>query len=156
MSTLVTVHHSGNSSVAVDREALTEFTDALLNETGRAEFGLAVVLTDDAEISELNTTYRHRTGATNVLSFPFADGGQPVLEELPIRELGDIIISVDTVLREAREYGQPFTFRLCRLVVHGLLHLLGMDHERSAEEERLMQARENELLQRVPPARFGL
>ena len=120
--------------------------DALLAECGVDDHHLDLLLTDDREITELNGRYRNKPQATNVLSFPFADGLDPSLAELPIKELGDIVISVDTARREASLYNIPLRQRFAWLLIHGLLHLLDYDHERSAAEEAKMQAREQELL----------
>jgi rRNA maturation RNase YbeY len=156
MSTLLTVHHPDFEDFNLDGDALAHFADALLQETGHAEYGLSLVLTDDQEVHHLNKTYRHKDKATNVLSFPFTDGAEAFLGTLPVHELGDIIISLDTARRESEEYAQPFSRRMCWLTVHGLLHLLGMDHERSSEEAQQMFAREEELQKIITPAEFGL
>ncbi|MEK6200830.1 MAG: rRNA maturation RNase YbeY, partial [Desulfobulbaceae bacterium] len=68
----------------------------LLRECRVADHGLSILLVDDQEISWLNDHYRHKSGPTNVLSFPFADGADSSLSLLPVKELGDIVISVDT------------------------------------------------------------
>ncbi len=104
---------------------------------------VSLVLLDDAAMADFNERYRHRQGPTNVLSFP-ADNvpGQEY-------ELGDILVSVETAIREARQEGVSVHHRICRLMVHGLLHLLGMDHERSEEEALAMWDREEELMTRI-------
>ncbi len=117
---------------------------------------LSVRFVDDAEIAWLNERYRHKTGPTNVLSFPFTDGADPTLSQLPVKEMGDIVISVDSAWREAREYGQSLHDRLTWLITHGLLHLLGYDHERSEAEAVLMQDKEQELLHHLHHSRKNL
>ncbi len=110
---------------------------------------VSILLIDDEEMSRFNNQYRGKEGPTNVLSFPlFEATEESPFSELPIDELGDIIISLDTALREAHELDQPFPFRLNWLIVHGLLHLLGMDHERSEQEALEMYDKEQELLSR--------
>lgn len=113
------------------------------------DYTVSLLLVDDTEMSRLNSQYRGKTGPTNVLSFPFADGADESLAGLPIQELGDIIISLDTALREAIEFGQTPHFRLSWLIAHGLLHLLGYDHERSEEDAVEMYDMEQELLRRL-------
>lgn len=121
----------------------------LLKQCGVADHNLSLRLVGDEEIRDLNRQYRHKDVPTNVLSFPFAEGADPMFADLPVRELGDIVISLDTTEREAKEFGQTFDHRLTWLVTHGLLHLLGYDHERSPAEEKRMQAREEELLSSI-------
>jgi pyridoxine 5-phosphate synthase len=97
-------------------------------------------------MTELNSKYRKKPQPTNVLSFPFGEGSDESLAGLPIKELGDVIISLDTAACEAGTYQQTLEQRLAWLVTHGILHLLGYDHERSPEDEKRMAAREEELL----------
>jgi probable rRNA maturation factor len=108
---------------------------------------VGVVLTDDAEQRDLNRTWRGKDSPTNVLAFALADldekppSGAPVL-------LGDVVLAFETVAREAAEQRKPLGDHLTHLVVHGVLHLLGFDHESDAEAE-LMEARETEILSRL-------
>jgi probable rRNA maturation factor len=99
---------------------------------------LSVLFTDDVHIALLNREYRGKDRPTNVLAFPMA-GGPPDVES---GMLGDIVISVDTALRESEEAGETLETTINRLLVHGLLHLLGYDHERSAKDERIMSEEE--------------
>lgn len=103
---------------------------------------LSILLTDDTMISELNRRYLHKNGPTNVLAFPMREtrpSGEPAM-------LGDVVISVDTALREATQTGEPVEWTVVRLLVHGILHLLGYDHERSRAESRRMRKEEARLL----------
>lgn len=152
MPTRLTSHYHGKGQRLKPRR-LIQLADRLLAECGVGDHNLSILLVGDEEITHINSQYRNKNQPTNVLSFPFADGADPSLAGLPIRELGDIIISVDTAGREAVLYNQPFAERMNWLLVHGLLHLLGYDHERSASDELQMQARENELLGRIPTYR---
>jgi probable rRNA maturation factor len=94
-----------------------------------------IVLADDAMVRHLNATYRGKDAATNVLSFPFQapPGGMP--DDMPY--LGDVVLAAETIGREAAERGIAPTAHLQHLVVHGLLHLLGFDHDTDAEAERM-------------------
>ncbi len=101
---------------------------------------LTVRVVDESEIKTLNETYRHKSGVTNVLSFPFeAPPGVPIplLETL----LGDIIICAPVVQQEARLQHKQFLHHWAHLIVHGTLHLLGYDHlsEQQAEEMETME-----------------
>jgi probable rRNA maturation factor len=101
---------------------------------------LGVILTDDAEQRRLNRDFRAKDTPTNVLAFPLGDAvpGGVVM-------LGDVVLAFETVAREAEEQDKPLADHLRHLVVHGLLHLLGFDHETDAEAE-VMEAREREIL----------
>ncbi len=95
----------------------------------------SVLLADDGLVETLNRDYRGRDGATNVLSFSGLDegglgAGAPVL-------LGDIVVAYETAVAEAGAEGVSLADHLCHLVVHGMLHLLGYDHESEAEAARM-------------------
>lgn len=138
-----------NYPAAVDllsRRQIIRQTAALLEKCQVAGHTVSLRLVSDQEIRSLNKQYRQKDSATNVLSFPFADGADENLAGLPVKEIGDIVISLDTARREAREFGQTLQHRLSWLIIHGLLHLLGYDHERSNKDEKKMQAMEHELL----------
>ncbi len=113
---------------------LQGWVEAVLNrvDAGRDEAQLTIRITDEAEIQELNRSYRHKDKPTNVLSFPFE---QPPGVELPL--LGDIIVCSAVVAREAQEQGKPLEAHWAHMVVHGTLHLLGYDHIIDAEAEEM-------------------
>ncbi len=148
MATFLTVLHPRIEEFHLNTSAITHFTDRLLEETGRPGFSLSLVFVDDAEIQIMNNRYRHKNKPTNVLSFPFTGDPDYLPQELTVRELGDIVISLDTAKREALEYEEDFCFRLCWLIIHGLLHLCGMDHERSEQEAKEMADREQEMIKK--------
>lgn len=137
------------AGATVEVRRLIAIADRLLMECGVADHTVSILLVDDREMTRLNSHYRNKNTPTNVLSFPFAEGADPALAALPVRELGDIVISVDTALREAGEFGQTLFERLTWLTIHGMLHLLGHDHERSEKDEQAMLAKEQELLNKV-------
>lgn len=94
-----------------------------------------VVLADDALLHSLNRQYRGKDAATNVLSFPFQ---QP--HGLPASPcLGDVVLAAETIAREAHEQGLPLEHHFQHLVIHGLLHLLGFDHETEPEAATMEQ-----------------
>ncbi|MDJ1158750.1 rRNA maturation RNase YbeY [Chelatococcus sp. SYSU_G07232] len=105
---------------------------------------LSIVLTDDASIRGLNRQWRGLDKPTNVLSFPGAAVDR--LAEAP--HLGDIVVAFETVQREAEAEGKSLADHTAHLVIHGLLHLLGYDHETDAEAED-MEAREVAALARL-------
>ncbi|MFJ2985830.1 MULTISPECIES: rRNA maturation RNase YbeY [unclassified Pseudomonas] len=106
-----------------------------------ADSEMTIRLVDEAEGRELNHTYRHKDYATNVLSFP-ADVPDELLD-IPL--LGDLVICIPVVEREAAEQGKALEAHWAHLVIHGCLHLLGYDHIEDNEAEE-MEALERELL----------
>lgn len=105
------------------------------------EAELTVRIVGEAEGRALNERFRGKASATNVLSFPFEPPpGVPVPPEL-----GDLVLCAPVVAREAREQGKPLREHWAHLVVHGVLHLLGYDHEDDAEAER-MEGEERRIL----------
>ena len=114
-----------------------------LRDLGCHDKELSILFTDDKTISELNQQYLGREGPTNVLAFPTSGGPQPRIET-PL--LGDVVISVETALRESRMGGDQLEQTIDRLLIHGILHLLGFDHEGSLAEAERMEAEENRLM----------
>jgi len=133
----------------VNPTRLKKISNWLLDQCAVADHNVSLLLTDDQEITRLNAQYRKKNTPTNVLSFPFAEGADPSLATLPFKELGDIVISLETALRESIEYRQTLDQRLDWLMVHGMLHLLGYDHERSEGDEKAMFDKEKELLDKL-------
>lgn len=105
---------------------------------------VSLVFTDDAEQRALNRDYRHKDSTTNVLSFPNMDGSGPPVAGLP-RLLGDVVLARETVIREAQAQGKSVADHTAHLVVHGVLHLLGYDHQSQREAEE-MEALERQIL----------
>lgn len=104
---------------------------------------LSVVITDDATVRDLNRRYRGEDAPTDVLSFDLRGDGFAGNDRL----LGEVIISFETAARQSKAAGHPIEDELAHLLVHGVLHLLGYDHE-SPREARAMRAREEALLGR--------
>lgn len=99
--------------------------------------GIVILLTDDETVQTLNRDFRQKDYATNVLSFPSPPN--------PEGQIGDIALAYGVCAREAAEQGKPLAHHLQHLVAHGVLHLLGYDHERD-EEAEAMEALETEIL----------
>jgi probable rRNA maturation factor len=133
---------------------------ALIRAAGRAalatacpdldrQAGLSVLLTDDSELRALNLEWRGKDAPTNVLSFPatVTAAGTTPRPEFPGTplELGDIALAFETCAREATAQAKPLAAHVAHLVVHGVLHLLGYDHERDDEAE-IMEALEIRIL----------
>ena len=98
---------------------------------------VVILLTDDETVRELNARFRGKDRPTNVLSFPAPENARP--------HLGDIVLAHGVCAAEARDQGKPFADHLSHLVIHGLLHLTGHDHEADDEAEA-MEAQERTLL----------
>ncbi len=107
---------------------------------------MSIVITDDAEITPLNRRYFHRNRPTNVISFPMA-AGEPHAVNPHI--LGDVVISAETAERQAISAGKKPQEEILFLMIHGILHLLGYDHEGSPGERKKMEAKERELYKRI-------
>lgn len=118
-----------------------------------AVHSLSVLACDDARIAVLNTEFRGKPAPTNVLSWPAEDraphtaGDMPRLNDLP-DELGDLALAYGTCAREAVDSGRPLAHHISHLIVHGLLHCLGFDHETDADAD-LMEAIETRVLARL-------
>ncbi len=112
------------------------------NKNKIASTEVTIRIVDKNEMTELNSTYRHKNKPTNVLSFPF-DMPEDCEDEFPI--LGDIVICADVIDEEAASQGKTVQAHWAHMVVHGTLHLLGYDHEKEDEAE-IMEAEEIKIL----------
>ena len=106
-----------------------QVTKVVLNRDAEASFTFA----DDARIRELNAIWRKKDSATNVLSFPAADGAALKTSQL----LGDVVLAYETIDREAIEEGKPFADHAAHMIAHGFLHLIGFDHEDDAQADEM-------------------
>ncbi len=105
-----------------------------------------MVLVDDLQIAALNSEFLDRKGPTNVIAFPMREGSFAGLNP---NLLGDVVISADTAGREAEEAGMGLKERLDQLLVHGILHLCGYDHENDRTEARRMAAKSRQLMKAI-------
>lgn len=130
----------------VDQPSLVTMIERVLTEDGIEDgASLALVLTDDTLLRELNLRHREVDAPTDVLSFPASEGEDFPTPEGEPSHLGDIVVSVESVGRQAEEAGLAIGEELAHVVLHGLLHILGYDHEES-DEEAVMKAREEAVL----------
>ena len=128
----------------VDGGQVARVAAAVLAAIGRRESSLTVAFVRDGAIRRLNRDYRGKDRATDVLSFPSADGqGDGLIHELPdaADHLGDIVIATDTARRQADEAGHSFDREVSELVIHGTLHLCGYDHETDGGEMNRLELR---------------
>ncbi|MGA8475731.1 MAG: rRNA maturation RNase YbeY [Candidatus Cybelea sp.] len=124
----------------VNGRALVATAKRLLAALGERGSAVSLSLVGDDAIRSLNRDYRGRDRATDVLSFALDDAPQQPVERL----LGDVVISVDTARKQAAQYDAPLQREIYRLLIHGLLHLIGHDHDAVAER-RAMQREERRL-----------
>jgi probable rRNA maturation factor len=115
-------------------------------EIDRKDGEVSVLFLDDEGIRKLNREYRGVDGPTDVLSFALNEGEFPD----PQPDMwGDIVISVESAVRQAEKAGASFESEIVRLLVHGALHLLGYDHERSGEDAERMPMKEKRILSAI-------
>jgi probable rRNA maturation factor len=129
----MTIHYRNEvRNSGVDARALKSALRKLLASVDQDDAAISLTLVDDTAIRELNREHRGRDKATDVLSFPLDP--EPFAHE---KLLGDIVISIDTARRQAADYDAPLQRELERLVIHGLLHVLGHDHMEADERARM-------------------
>lgn len=131
----IEVEDTAWSAALSDLEAVVERAAGAA--LGSVEGDIVVLLTDDEAVRDINARFRDRDRPTNVLSFPAAESAFP--------HLGDLTLAYGVCAREAVEQGKTLSDHLSHLVVHGVLHLLGRDHEDDAEAEE-MEAEERSIL----------
>ena len=115
---------------------------------------VSVSFVDNKEIRKLNNIYRQKDSETDVLSFPLSEGEK--LETNPetgFVVLGDIVISMEMAVKQAKMYGHVLEREIAFLTVHSMLHLLGYDHETSSLEQRKMREKEESVLEKLGFAR---
>ena len=107
---------------------------------------VGIVFVSDARMKTLNRQYRKRDQTTDVLSFPlqsFEPGRKkPLIQKFPVTPLGDVVISIPMAVKQARTHGVSVDHEIRTLLIHGVLHLVGYDHETSLREEKRMQSKE--------------
>lgn len=133
---------------AVDDQTAGFLADAAGNVLKAAGYGadaeVSLVFVDDEYMQELNRQYRGLDCPTDVLSFAMMEG-EPVACGKDVILLGDVVISLQTAARQAGEYGHSFLREAAYLTVHGVLHLLGYDHQEE-EQRKIMRRQEDEIM----------
>ena len=149
-------------SIAIDMNRLCRMAENILAARHVEDAELSIVLVSDGRIRALNRRYRKKDSATDVLAFPLeSEGGGPSrlrrrsvssfrkAHGQPPWVLGDVVISLATARRQAQDFGHGLHQEVVRLVVHGVLHLLGYDHERGTREAARMAGEERRVLRMV-------
>lgn len=146
MPAVVRVTKSPNQLAGPTRRVVERRARKMLAELGLGEVELSVALVDDAAIHALNRDYRHKDKATDVLAFAMREARASLPLDRPHHDgwggpelLGDVIVSLETAARQARVRRRSLLDEVTMLLAHGLLHLLGFDHQ-TDEEERVMTA----------------
>jgi len=118
-------------------QSIIDTIEHVTNRLCKEDIEVSIVLTNDIEIQKLNKQYRGKDKPTNVLSFE---------QELPI--LGDIVLAYETIKKESKEQNKSFKAHFTHLLIHGLLHLLGFDHQAQQDADK-MEGLEIELLKEL-------
>jgi len=136
-------------SVTFHRARLLRLVEAVLAEVGESSAELGVSFIGDRRMRKLNRRFRRKDRSTDVLAFAMREARAPHVSRLRGGQLGDVVISVPTALRQARSGRRSVDEEVAALLVHGMLHLCGYDHERSEAEARRMHRRERMVLHRL-------
>lgn len=139
----IIIQHAADKKLAPTTALLRKWAEHTLAKQALANAQVTIRLVDVAEMTVLNTTYRNKKGPTNVLSFPF---GLPEEVKMEIPILGDIIICSEVVNQEASSQQKSQQAHFAHMVIHGILHLLGYDHETDAEA-KVMESLEKKVMQ---------
>lgn len=140
----ITIQYAADKKLAPAKKQLSHWAlQALAENHCHKEVTIRIV--DTSEMTVLNEQYRHKKGATNVLSFP-AELPEAAKKHYPL--LGDIVICAEVVNREATEQKKTTDAHWAHMVVHGVLHLLGHDHEKE-DEAAIMESLEIKILQQL-------
>ena len=115
---------------------------AILNALDYRDAELSILIVDDQQIAQLNRDYLNRQGPTNVIAFPMRAGR---FSEITPNLLGDVVISVETAHREGQNADLSMQERFDQLLIHGILHLCGYDHESTKSEAQRMEEKSEEL-----------
>lgn len=130
----------------ISRANIRRTAQAILNALDCPDGELSILVEDDAGIAALNEKYLHRNGPTNVIAFPMRGENSAYVNP---NLLGDVVISIETAEREGKEAGCGMRKRFTVLLIHGILHLFGYDHEKNYYQAKKMENKERELLKVV-------
>lgn len=133
-------------AVQFDEARLRRLAQAVLCDVGESSAELGLSFVGDRRMRRLNREFRHKDRTTDVLAFATREARLPHATRLAAGLLGDIVISIPTAMRQARDEERSLDQEIAVLLIHGILHLCGYDHERSEAEARRMQRRERTVL----------
>lgn len=141
---MITIHNK-QRRIPFDKQRMHTVVQAILDALNYSDFDIGILITNNKNIRTYNRTYRNKDKATDILSFSYHTELQPgkrikvATEE--DKNLGDLILSLEYIQKSAQELDVPFDNRVTTLLIHGILHLLGYDHETDAQW-RSMRAKE--------------
>lgn len=139
------------TKTSVDKNFLKKVTVKVLQKEGKKNSFLSLALAGQEKIKRMNKEYRDKNKPTDVLSFPgsgFVLGESTTDSVKKVEDLGEIVICLQEVKKNAKRFGFSFKKELARVLIHGILHLLGYDHEKGKKEaEKMRKKEENYLLQ---------
>ena len=150
MAIILDIQSASSSEDVPDELSMKRWASAaIVSKIGDTELSIRIV--DERESQELNQTYRGSSGPTNVLSFPF---DVEIPEPLPL--IGDVVICAPVVAREAEQQNKELKAHWAHMIVHGVLHLQGYDHQNDTEAA-IMETLETEIMQKLgfPPPYIG-
>ncbi|MCK5837904.1 MAG: rRNA maturation RNase YbeY [Desulfobacula sp.] len=127
----------------IPTDTIRKKTKLILNALGCDAHEISIVMTDDDQIQHLNNTYRKRDKPTNVLAFPMQEGQ---FADITPGLLGDVVISCETAQQEADDADITLVERISQLLIHGILHLMGFDHETNPMDAQKMEDKSLKLL----------
>ena len=134
------------SKLKISPKKIKQTVRAILSALDFPDGEISILIVDDLQIEKLNRQYLNRQGPTNVIAFAMREGE---FSQVTPHLLGDVVISTDTAAEEARNCGLSTERRFNELLVHGILHLFGYDHEDSESEARRMEEKSRQLLELI-------
>ena len=134
------------SKLKITPEEIRKKAQVILNALDNPDAELSILIVDDPQIEILNRKYLNREGPTNVIAFPMLEGD---FSQISPQLLGDVVVSIETAERERINSGLSLEERFTQLIIHGILHLFGYDHEEDENEAELMERKSNELLKSI-------
>lgn len=138
-------------SVRFDRKRLLRLAQAMLKIIEEPLAEMSVSFVGDRRMRRLNHRFRHKDRSTDVLAFAFREAKAPHTFKLVGAHLGDVVIALPTAQRQAKAARRPLEEELVALLIHGVLHLCGYDHEQSRAEALRMQRKERQMRRRLGP-----
>jgi len=140
------------TTISLDEEFLKKIAQKVLEEEGKKEADLSIALLGPGRMREINKRYRGKNRATDVLAFPETKILKEKLKVGPLKKiqgLGEIVICLREVKKNAKRFGSNFEKELTRALIHGILHLLGYDHEKSEKEAKKMETKQQYYLSKI-------
>jgi len=135
--------------VRVNRPQVARLVSAILSTVNEPSSDISLTFVGDRRMRRLNRQYRRKDRTTDVLAFAMREAETPPASHRVSRSLGDVVIAVPTAVRQARRGNRSFEEEVACLLIHGILHLCGYDHERSKSEALRMSRRERMVLKKL-------